>query len=64
MSESRIKTFRLNVALRHEDINPHAVLSQIVKRRVYSEQFVNLTEGKIEISLEDSIEKRELENFL
>jgi hypothetical protein len=62
--ESRIKTLRLNAALRHEDINPHAVLSRIVERLVHSEQFASLTEGKIEISLEDPIEKRELENFL
>ena len=62
--ESRIKTLRLNAALRHEDINPHAVLSRIVERLVYSEKFASLTEGKIEISLEDPIEKRELENFL
>lgn len=40
------------------------MLSRIVERLVYSEQFANLTEGKIEISLEGPIEKRELENFL
>lgn len=62
--ESRIKALRLNSALKHEDINPRAVLSRIVDRLVHSEQYANLTEGKIEVSLEDPIEKRELENFL
>lgn len=64
MPESRIKTMRLNAALRHEDINPQAVLSRIVDRLIHSEQFASLSDGKIDISLEDPIEKRELENFL
>lgn len=62
--ESRIKTLRLNAALKHEEINPKVVLSRIVDRLIHSEQFASLSEGKIEISLEDPIEKRELENFL
>jgi hypothetical protein len=62
--ESRIKTLRLNAALRHGDINPKAVLSRIVDRLIHSEQYANLSDNKIAVSLEDPIEKRELENFL
>jgi hypothetical protein len=62
--ESRIKALRLNSALRHEDINPRAVLSRIVDRLIHSEQYASLSDRKIEISLEDPIERRELENFL
>lgn len=62
--ESKIKALRLNSALRYEDINPRAILSRIVDRLIHSEQYASLTEGKFEISLEDPIEKRELENFL
>ncbi|QSV44751.1 hypothetical protein [Geobacter benzoatilyticus] len=62
--ESKIKALRLTSALRHEQINSHAVLSRIVDRLIHSEQYAALAEGKIEISLEDPVEKRELENFL
>lgn len=62
--EPRIKALRLNSALRHKDINPRAVLRHIVDRIIHSEQYASLSDGKIEISLEDPIEKRELENFL
>lgn len=62
--ESRIKTLRLNAALRHATINSAAILSRVVTRLIRSEQFTNLTEGKIEVSLEDPLEKRELENYL
>jgi hypothetical protein len=63
--ESRIKTLRLNSALRHEQANPRAVLSRIVDRLIHSEQYATLTrDEEIEISLEDPVEKRELENFL
>jgi hypothetical protein len=62
--ESKIKALRLNSALRYEEINPRAILSRIVDRLIHSEQYASLSEGKIEISLEDPIEKRELENFL
>lgn len=62
--EPRVKALRLNSALKYEDINPHAILGRIVDRLIHSEQYVNLIEGKMEVSLEDPIEKRELENFL
>jgi hypothetical protein len=62
--EARIKSLRLNSALRHEQINARAVLSRLVERLIHSEQYVNLTEGKIELSIEDPIEKIELQNFL
>lgn len=62
--ESRIKTLRLNSALKYKEINSKAILGKIVDRLVHSEQFASFEAGKIEISLEDPIEKRELENFL
>lgn len=64
LPESRIKALRLNSALRYGEINPHAVLGRIVERLIGSRQFADLSEGKIEIALEDPVEKRELENFL
>ncbi|HWU35409.1 MAG TPA: hypothetical protein VN023_09260 [Methylovorus sp.] len=64
ISESRIKSLKLNSALRHQDINPHAILARVVERLIASQQFAELSEGKIDISLEDPLERRELENFL
>lgn len=62
--ESRIKTLRLNSALKYEEINSKAILGRVVVRLVGSEQFAAFESGKVEVSLEDPIEKRELENFL
>ncbi len=62
--EARIKTLRLNSALKYEEINSKAVLGRVVTRLVGSEQFASFESGKVEISLEDPVEKRELENFL
>lgn len=62
--ETRIKTFRLNSALKYRMINSKEILSKIVQRFINSEQFTTLESQKFEISLEDPIEKRELENFL
>jgi len=62
--ESRVKTLRMNSALKYEDINSKSVLSRIIQRFVESEQFAEFEGGKVELSLEDPIEKRELENFL
>ncbi len=62
--ETRVKAMRLNSALKYEDIKPRAVLGRVVGRLIHSEQYANLSDGKIEVSLEDPIEKRELENFL
>jgi hypothetical protein len=62
--ETRVKNLRLNSALKYEDINSSAILARIVDRLIHSEQFANLSGGSIEVSLEDPIEKRELENFL
>ncbi|MDH7943458.1 hypothetical protein QGM61_06465 [Pseudohongiella sp. SYSU M77423] len=62
--ESRIKSLRLSSALKYEEINSKAVLSRIVLRFIQSEQFAEYEDGKMELSLEDPIEKRELENFL
>lgn len=62
--ESRIRNLRLNSALKYEDINSKAILSKIVERLVNSDQFAEFESGKIEVSLENPIEKRELENHL
>ena len=62
--ESRVKTFRLASALKYQNINSKAILGNIVLRLSSAQQFSNIESGKIEISLEDPIEKRELENFL
>lgn len=62
--ESRIKTLKLNTALRHKTVNSKATLGKIVDRLINSEQFAEFQEGKMEVSLEDPLERRELENFL
>lgn len=62
--ESRIKSLRLNSALKYSEINSKAILSKIVIRLTQSEQFAVFESGKVEVSLEDPIEQRELENFL
>ena len=55
--ESRIKTLRLNSALKYREINSKAILSRVVQRFVASEQFASFESGKVEISLEDPIER-------
>lgn len=62
--ESRIKNMRLNSALKYKVINSKAVLGEVVLRFTHSEQFAAFDSGKVELSLEDPIEQRELENFL
>jgi hypothetical protein len=62
--ESRIKTFRLAAALKHESIDSQEVLRTIVTRIAKGLQHPTVENGKIEISLENPVEKRELENFL
>ena len=62
--ESKIKTLRLNSALKYQKIDSKAILVKIVNRLINSEEFIHFESGKVEISLEDPIEKRELENFL
>ncbi|NOT98901.1 MAG: hypothetical protein HOO97_07385 [Sideroxydans sp.] len=64
MPESRIKSFRLTSALKYQEINSKVILGQIVVRLSKGQQFANIESGKLEISLEDPIERRELENFL
>jgi len=62
--ESRIKSLRLASALKYQDINPKAILGNVILRLSKGQQFANIENGKIEISLEDPVEKREVENFL
>lgn len=62
--ESRVKTFRLNSALKYQAINTKAILGKIIIRLSRGQQYTTIENGKMEISLEDPVEKRELENFL
>jgi DNA-binding CsgD family transcriptional regulator len=62
--ESKVKALRLASALKYESLNKTAILSKIVLRLAENRQYVNFDKGKIEISLEDPIEKRELEQYL
>lgn len=62
--ESRVKAFRLASALKYQVINPKEILGDIIIRLSRAQQFLVIDTGKIEISLEDPVEKREIENFL
>jgi hypothetical protein len=62
--ESRVKALRLNSSLKYKTYNPKDILAQVATRFIRSEQFTSFERGKFEISLENPIEKRELENFL
>ena len=62
--ESRVKSMRLNSALKYKEINSKDVLGTVVSRFTESEQYAEFSTGKVELSLEDPIEKREIENFL
>ena len=62
--EGRVKSYRLASALKYESINPKAILSSICTRLTDGDQFAALVGEKVEISLEDPIEKREMENFV
>lgn len=62
--ESQIKRLKLSSALRYDNINSKAILGAIVLRTVSGEQTLDLRAGKIEITLENPLEKRELENYL
>lgn len=64
LPESRVKTLRLKSALKYREIDRKKILAAVVRRFVESEQFATFEGGKVEISLEDPVEKRELENFL
>ena len=62
--ESRIKALRLASALKHQVINSKAIIGNVIIRLAKAQQYTAIENGKIEISLEDPIEKREIENFL
>lgn len=62
--ESRVKSHRLASALKYQDINTKAILSDVILRLSKGIQSATLEAGKFEISLEDPIERRELENYL
>ena len=62
--ESTVKRLKLSSALRYADINPKAILGEIVIRTIRGDQALYVRGGKVEISLENPLEKRELENYL
>jgi hypothetical protein len=62
--ETRVKNLRLNSALKYQKIESKTILGGVISRFVSSEQFAEFGSGKVELSLEDPIEKREIENFL
>ncbi len=63
--ESRVKSHRLASALKYQDINTKAILGGVIIRLSKGIQSAALAEaGKFELSLEDPIERRELENYL
>ncbi len=62
--ESRVKTYRLASALKQQTINTKAILGDVILRLSKGQQFTSIENGKIEISLEDPVERREIENFL
>lgn len=62
--ESRVKNYRISSALKYESINSKAILGNIILRLTKDIQFMKVESGKVEISLEDPVEKREIENFL
>lgn len=62
--ESRVKNYRLASALKYQDINPKAILGDVILRLSKGIQSATLEAGKFELSLEDPIERRELENYL
>ncbi len=62
--ESRVKSHRLASALKYQDINTKAILGEVVLRLYKGMQSATLEAGKFELSLEDPVERRELENYL
>jgi len=62
--EGQIKRLKLSSALRYDTINSKAILGEIVLRTIEGDQTLDIRGGKVEISLENPLEKRELENYL
>ena len=62
--EGQVKRLKLSSALRYGGINSKAILGEIVLRTIDGEQALDMRAGKVEISLENPLEKRELENYL
>lgn len=62
--ESRVKTLRLASALKYRDLSPKSILAGVVARLTDNGQIPEVVNGKIEISLEDPIEHREMNHFL
>jgi len=64
ITETRIKSLRLNAALRYGKPSPSYTLATVVKRLIDPSPPLNISNGKFELLLENPVEKWELENFL
>ena len=62
--EGQVKRLKLSSALRYDTINSKAILGEIVLRTIEGNQTIDIRGGKVELSLENPLEKRELENYL
>lgn len=62
VTESRIKTLRLESSIRHQPANHKAVLGKIVQRVVDALSRPDFADGLVAITLEDPVERREFEH--
>lgn len=64
ITESKVKSLRLNAALKYQQANPKAVLSKIVKRITDEMSKPEFQGGSVTITIENPVEKRELEHAI
>lgn len=62
--ESRVKSYRLSSALKYQNINSKVILRDMILRLSSGQHFTVLEGGKIEMSIENPVERREMENLL
>lgn len=62
--ESKVKSLRLNAALKYEQANHKAVLANIVLRITRKMQMPEFDSGEVTITLENPVEQRELEHAI
>lgn len=60
ITESKVKSLRLNSALRYNQPNHKAVLAEIVQRITAAMQKPEFSEGTVAITIENPVEQREL----
>ena len=61
ITETRVKTLRLEASLRHQPSNHKAVLGRIVQRLIDDVQRADFKGGSVWLTLENPVERRELE---